>query len=158
MRAALLLLLPRLLAGQIPDTASFQRIWQFPVDDTVRLRSSSLDSSLTVELHRELDVHGTSMGWYLSVVASSGSEEHYNLLFHSLAWHGPYPTDLFAWIHRDQFFPDQRVLPVFGYPYELRLTCQKCAVAGDSTLVHFVAGTVLVEWRRLARANPPPSH
>jgi hypothetical protein len=115
-----------------------------------------LGNRLIVRVERQVDAKGTVMGWYLAVYRIPATTESRNLLYHSLAWHGPYPTDLLAWIHQRDYYPDDRTLPVYGWPYELHLRCRSCETAGDSTAVHFTAGTVEVGWRRLSRANPPP--
>ncbi|MGH2402982.1 MAG: hypothetical protein ACRDGN_00825 [bacterium] len=75
-------------------------------------------------------------------------EDSWNLLYHSRAWHGPYPTDILAWIHERQFYPDERILPVYGHPYEIRIRLVDGPTAGVGDDAEFVAGIVEVAWRR----------
>jgi hypothetical protein len=151
-----LLLVPvTALPAQAPSGTGFQEIYRFPVSDTVALRKSSLEHGLLLTIHWERTARGAPLGWYVSVTDPGGERPERNLLFRRLAWHGPYPTDLFAWHHRLGYSPDERVLPVYGFPLELRVACERCQVTGDSSEARFVAGEVSVGWRRLSTANPP---
>jgi hypothetical protein len=146
-------LLLQLALGQ--DTARFRPLFTFPVTDTTSLRETPLPGGLVVQVRRELDANGTSMGWTVAVYRTPARPESRNLLFESRYFHGPHPADLFAWHHREQYFPDVRDLPVYRYPLELRIACRACTIAGDSTFVHFTSGTVAVAWRRLAQPVLP---
>jgi len=136
------------------DTTGFRIILSFPVTDTQPRHDAVLNRRLVLCLHRRLHANGTQMGWYAAVYRRPAQDTSRNLLFHSLAWHGPYPTDLLAWLHAEAYYPDDRVLPVYGEPFELRLVCRICRTAGDSTFVHFSSGTVEVGVRR---AKPVPA-
>jgi hypothetical protein len=129
----------------------YQLLLRFPVTDTTPLFERALGSALTVQVRREADVQGVPGGWSVAVVRLGGGPEAFNLLYHSRAWHGSYPTDLFAWIHEDHYFPDERVLPVYDYPYELRLRCVDCVTAKTARGVEFISGRVEVGWRRTRR-------
>jgi hypothetical protein len=51
--------------------------------------------------------------------------------------------------------PSERVLPVYGYPLDVRVRCPDCEVAGTSGEdARFTHGTVEISVRRLAEANP----
>jgi len=53
------------------------------------------------------------------------------------------------------FFPPKRILPIYGYLFEIRVECKGCQVDGSSaTDMHFTAGIVEVAWRRLQKSNP----
>lgn len=139
-----------------PDTSGFRVLLSFPVVDTASVHEAKLGDRLVVRALHERDAAGTSMGWYVAVHQLPVRAESRNLLYHSLAWHGPYPSDVFAWIHREHYYPDDRTLSVYGWPWDVRLVCRDCDVAGDSTRVHFVTGTLEIGVRRLARDNPSP--
>jgi hypothetical protein len=125
-----------------PDTTGFRVIVSFPVTDTQPRHEASLTPALLLRVYRALNANGTAMGWYVAVYRQPVEDSSRNLLYHSLAWHGPYPTDMFAWHHAQGYFPDDRILPVYGEPLELRLLCVRCETEGDSTFAHFVSGTV----------------
>jgi len=133
------------------DTLGFRTLVSFPVTDTTELFERPLGAALLVQIHREMDVNRTPGGWYVAVVRRPADPDQPNLLYHSYAWHGPYPTDLLAWIHAEQYYPDERVLPVYEYPYELRLRCAACTTTGTGADAQFTAGTVEIAWRRLRR-------
>ena len=72
--------------------------------------------------------------------------------------HGPRPNDLYAWHFREMLYPPKRVLPVYGYPFEIRVACKDCRIDGDTAAdAHFTAGVVEVTWRRLPKSNPRQS-
>ncbi len=133
-------------AGQ--DSARYQVLLRFAVTDTMPLLERALGQALLVQVRREVDAHGSPGGWYISVVRQPAGPQRTNLLYQSLSWHGPYPTDLFAWIHEERYSPDERILPVYDYPYELRLRCAGCETVKTASGVRFSAGMVEVGWRR----------
>ncbi len=149
----MLLLLLQLLSTQ--DTAGFRPIFTFPVTDTVPVRAASIGAGLVLRVRREADAHGSHMGWSVAVYRDPVRPESRNLLYASLYFHGPHPSDLFAWHRQQRYFPDERILPVYRYPKEIRIACIGCEIAGDSTLVHYTAGSVEIGWRRLHRPVMP---
>ena len=149
----MLILLLQLLAAQ--DTAGFRPLFSFPVTDTVREREAQIGAGLVVKVRREEDAHGTHMGWFIAVYREPARPESRNLLYSSRYFHGPHPADLFAWHQQQNYFPDERILPVYRYPREIRIACVGCEITGDSTLVHYTGGTVEIGWRRLSRPVMP---
>jgi len=147
------------LAAQTPaDTARFVTVLRFPVTDTTRMFEHPLDSGLVIRVVRQADADSRHMGWWVAVVRTSAKgDDFFNLLYHSTYWHGPYPTDLYAWHYGKTRFPDERILPVYGYPYELRVRCPGCKTRGQGPDVRFTEGVVEVGWRRLSRSNPDPA-
>src|SRR5919205_4456464 len=97
------------------DSSAYQVMVRFPVTDTSAVFERPLGSKLMVQVHREVDAHGESGGWTIAVVRQPPGPDRRNLLYHSWAWHGPYPTDLFAWIHEAGYYPDERILAVYDY-------------------------------------------
>ena len=55
-----------------------------------------------------------------------------NFLYDCLCGHGPRPNDLYAWHFREMLYPPKRVLPVYGYPFEIRVACKDCRIDGDT--------------------------
>lgn len=157
MRLAALLIMslssPQWLLAQAADTSGFRVLLNVAVTDTLPRHEVVVSRRLRLVLHRQSQANGTVMGWSVAVYRQPASDTSRNLLYHSLNWHGPYPTDVLAWIHAEAFFPDDRLLPVYGEPWELRLVCRACQTAGDSTFTHFTAGSVVVSIRR-AKAEP----
>jgi hypothetical protein len=135
--------------GEAQDSSNYQLLLRFPVTDTTPLFERPLGRALLVQVRREVDAQNVAGGWYIAVVRQPARAESRNLLFHSWAWHGPYPTDLFAWIHEECYYPDERILPVYDYPYELRLRCEACVTAKTARGVEFTEGTVAVGARRI---------
>jgi hypothetical protein len=140
------------------DTARFTTVIRFPVTDTTRVFEHSLDSGLVISVFRQADADWRHMGWWVAVMRTPAPDDNsFNLLYHSRYWHGPYPTDLYAWHYGKTRFPNERILPVYGYPYELRVRCPGCKTAGQGQDAHFMEGIVEVGWRRLPRSNPHPA-
>lgn len=98
------------------DSTPFTVALRFDVTDTTAVFERALDDSLVLRVTRE-----GALGWIVSVVRRSAGPDQPNLLYHSPQWHGPYPTDVLAWSFKSHFFPDERLLPVCGYPYEIRI-------------------------------------
>jgi hypothetical protein len=136
------------------DSSAYQVMVRFPVTDTSAVFERPLGSKLMVQVHREVDAHGESGGWTIAVVRQPPGPDRRNLLYHSWAWHGPYPTDLFAWIHEAGYYPDERILAVYDYPYELRVRCERCTTVKTAHGVAFAGGTVEVGWRRTRKNGP----
>jgi len=138
------------------DTLGFREVVSFPVTDTTASHVIPLGSALVLRVMQERTAAGISLGWYLTVEQQPVNATRRNLLYHSLAWHGPYPTDVFAWIHEEQYYPDDRTLNVYGWPYDVRVVCRKCAAEGEKGEAHFTAGTLVIAVRHLSHANPAP--
>ncbi len=139
--AALSLPAPSWAAPQ--DTTPFTVAFRFSVTDTTETMEHPLGPSLLLRVRRE-----GSLGWTVSVVRRSSGLYSRNLLYHSRLWHGPYPTDVMAWSYQSRRFPDERLLPVYGYPYEIRIRLIDCRTSGTGDDVVFEAGTIEVAWRR----------
>jgi hypothetical protein len=75
--------------------------------------------------------------------AESGA---FNLLYHSDEWHGPYPTQVYAWHVAKGYFPNSRWVCVRGYPVEVHITIEhpKVKEVGDEAV--FQGGTLVLAW------------
>ena len=150
--------------GSCPDTVlRFQRIAAGPGlprparRDTafaVALRLSVLDSTPSFERSigpglRIQVRNDPPLGWSVSVVSSRPSnKDPSNLLHHSRDWHGPHPSDVYAWSYASRFYSDERILPVFGRPHEVRIRLVDCRTSGAGEEAVFVDGSIEVAWRR----------
>jgi hypothetical protein len=94
-------------------------------------------------------------GWAVSVSANGAAS--LNLLYHSLQLHGPHPSQLLAWHFAEgEYAPDApRLLPVYGYPWELRVECADCRVRRRGFEAEFTSGRVRIAARKLREPNPP---
>ena len=127
------------------DTADFAVAIRFSVTDTTALFERPLGSDLRIRVRRE-----HPMGWVVTATSERPGDDPPNLLYHSPSWHGPYPTDVFAWSYRSRLFPDERVLPVRGHPYEVRIRLIDCRTSSTGDDATFESGTIEVSWRRAA--------
>jgi len=134
------------------DYREFKTIIKFNVTDDITSIERAIGRSLILKIERVNAVNNANFGWELSVVRKPGNLYSRNYLYHSLEWHGPYPTDIFAWIHKENYFPDERILPVHGYPYELRVRLLNIETKGNDSETEFTAGTVEIAVRRLRTA------
>ncbi len=123
-------------------------------DDQIVTRDISTE--LQLQLRPVAHARIEHFGWTVSVTERTSGLEARNLLYHSQYFHGPYPTDVLAWSTHAKLFPDKRVLPVYGHPWEIRIRLVRpvAEAAGDS--YRFVSGELEVEWRRLLHPNPLP--
>ncbi len=124
------------------DTTPYTVAVRFDVRDTTAEFVRPLGPSLVLRVRRE-----ARAGWTVAVVRRSSESKARNLLVHSREWHGPYPTDVLAWSYQGRVFPDVRVLPVYGYPYEVRVRLIECRTVGSGDDTVFEAGTIEVGWR-----------
>jgi hypothetical protein len=88
------------------------------------------------------------MGWVLEVIQFPPPQNPRNLLFHPNYHHFAYPTDFFAWGVEARYFPDDRTLPVYGTPYEVRGRLLRPQTAVDREVATFTAGQLAVSFRR----------
>jgi hypothetical protein len=96
-----------------------------------------------------LRVVRVDMGWSVQVSRRpAGRHSSWNLLFHGLRWHGPHPSDVYAWHVTGSYFSNERALAVRGYPYEVRIILTNPVVEGEGVQARFKAGRVQISWRR----------
>lgn len=151
---------------QQPSQASsegFRSLLIFDVMSTAAQFTKPVADHLVVHATRDRTIGLSHPGWDVSVQSARESSD--NLLYHSLQLHGPHPSQLLAWHFTDVEESPQssenspggavRTLPVYGYPWEIRLECSGCRVRGADFLVEFVSGSVRISARRLQRPNPP---
>lgn len=140
-----------------PAEGAPARELRFDVLDPRTQIEHAIGRDLVLRAHREQDAGGTHIGWWLEAV-DRRLDRSPNFLYECLCGHGPHPTDLMAW-HLQE--PDGvagplsgRVLPIWGYPYALRVRCEGCEVEAAGEAVRFTSGTIEIGWQRLATSNP----
>lgn len=141
--------------------AQFLVALQFPAADVRDTLEQSLGQDLILRARRAVDARDQAFGWDLEVTDRPLPRSP-NFFDDCLCGHGPRLHDLYAWHLAHDYFPDERILPVYGYPYAVRVSCHACAVAGrEGTDARVTDGTIAIEWRRLAasypRQQPPPT-
>ena len=138
--------------GAAQDSSSYHVLLRFPVTDTTSLFEPVLAAPCWSKCAAKWMLMASLAAGDIAVVRQPTGPESRNLLYHSWAWHGPYPTDLFAWIHEEGYYPDERILPVYDYPYELRLRCEACVTAKTIRGVSLPRG----RWRWVGAAFGTP--
>jgi hypothetical protein len=147
--------------AEAPTTAqrSFSHGTEFAATDPREQIEYALGRDLVIRAHREQNAQGVHTGWWLEAVDRRLPDSP-NFLYDCLCGHGPHPTQLEAWhLLRPEVVANigplsERILPVCGYPYELRVRCVGCAAEGDdATAAHFTNGTIEVTWRLLRQSN-----
>lgn len=129
------------------------RAIRFEVTDPRPLITWTIDSTLQVRAVRISHADVPHFGWEVQVVEGAASASSKNVLRGRSFSGGPHPSDVLAWLSREQYFPDYRTLPVPGYPYELRIRLIDCRTDLVGDTVGFVSGSVEVSWRRLDLAD-----
>jgi hypothetical protein len=130
------------------DTAEFVTTIRLNVADTTSLIERPIGRALVLQLRRVPQGRLTRFGWQVAVLRRPVRPGGWNLLYHSRNLHGPYPTDILAWIQQRQYYPDERVLSVYGQPYEIRIRLIDCRTSGTGEDAQFETGTIEVGWRR----------
>jgi hypothetical protein len=118
--------------------------------DTVPSVERRIAPELRLEVRKEGD------GWEVAATATADTLAE-NLLYHSREWHGPYPTQVYAWSEAAHYFGDgERALPVRGYPWMVRLRCDGCKTVGTGETARFIAGVLRIRWERRVQSDPEP--
>lgn len=89
---------------------------------------------------------GSDEGLDIEAVEAPAGPDSVNLLYHSEKWHGPYPTQVYAWHVARGYFPDSRWLCVRGYPTEVHVTIEQPKVKEVGDVAIFQGGTLVVAW------------
>jgi hypothetical protein len=88
------------------------------------------------------------MGWNVQVTRRPFTRNSsWNLLYHSLRWHGPYPSQIYAWHVVDHYFQNERALDVRGYPYEVHIVLINPVIEGTGAQAKFKSGTIKISWK-----------
>lgn len=120
-----------------------------PADkNQLRLPLAGRANAVTIPL-----LHGMTLaarphqeGWEIAVAESGSKDESPNLLYHSRQWHGPYPSQVYAWHVQQHYFPDTRWLCVAGHPIEVKLQILNAKVKPSGETAVFERGQLHIEW------------
>jgi hypothetical protein len=85
-------------------------------------------------------------GLEIEVVDPRGGPEAVNLLYHSEEWHGPYPTQVYAWHVAKGYFPNSRWVCVRGFAVEVHITLKHPKVSKVASVPVFQNGKLIVAW------------
>lgn len=117
----------------------------FSVTDGRDVINRDIDSELLLRVEKDRG----RVGWDVQVVRKPYDRNaSANLLYHSLEWHGPYPSQVYAWHVAERYFPNERRLETRGYPYEFRIILENPVVEKHGADVRFVSGTIRITWNR----------
>ena len=134
--------------------ADFAPLLEFSVTDAQEEFTASLGRDVVLKIRKAVDSQGRHMGWDVMAVDRRLGDWP-NFFYDCLCGHGPRPHHLYAWHFAENYYPGtDRMLPVYGYPIEVRVRCVDCQTAGSGAEAHFTGGTVEVSWRRLPESNP----
>jgi hypothetical protein len=116
------------------------------VTDTTQHIERRIARGLQLEVRRQ-GTYARAAGWDVAVYAT-GDTARENLLYHSREWHGPYPTQVYAWSEAENYFgKGARELPVRGHPWLVLLECVECVTEGTGDVARFTRGELKIEWR-----------
>ena len=108
-------------------------------------------SIIYCDISRDLALRAVKeeMGWSVQIARKPISEDSsWNLLYHSSNWHGPHPSEVYAWHVVDRYFQNERMLAVRDHPYEVRIVLVNPRVEGQGSQSRFRSGTIRIFWRR----------
>lgn len=117
------------------------------VTDERSLITRRIGRTLILRLVKERSVDREHFGWDVEVVRAPYRLESENLLYSNLG-HGPDPSMVYAWHVSDRYYPNERELPVRGYPYVVKVALADPRVEGSGPEAGFVSGTLVVSWAR----------
>jgi hypothetical protein len=105
----------------------------------------STGEAVYVKINNEFQIRAVPDpdGWEIGVIASPPRDFPINLLYHSNQWHGPYPTQIYAWHLLENHFPNTRWLCVSGQPIEVKLEIKNAKVKAEGESAIFVVSSPL---------------
>jgi hypothetical protein len=149
-------LLPLLMIWSItPETTALftapppNHSLRFDVTDPREIIAREIDATLLLRVLRIAHSRVPHFGWEVQVAERDAGSTGPNVLRRGIASGGPHPSDVLAWLSHERYFPDDRRLPLPGYPYELRIRLIDCRTASIGEDIGFVSGSVEITWRRL---------
>jgi hypothetical protein len=119
-----------------------------PVPNILNLPLPSTSETVYVQIDEKFQLRAEpdQDGWEIGVVTKLPQNFPSNLLYHSKKWHGPYPTQIYAWHLLKDYFPNTRWLCVSGQPIEVMLEIRDAKIKPDGESAVFESGQLHVEW------------
>jgi hypothetical protein len=118
----------------------------FDVRDEREVITRSIDKDLLLRVERANSLGQERFGWNVQVIRKPFDVNSSNLLYHSREWHGPCPSQIYAWHVAKKYFPNERELDVRGYPYQVKIILANPVVGADGS--SFVSGKIKIIWKR----------
>jgi hypothetical protein len=144
-----------LLIGHPEAADLFTTALTFPVTDERAEFTIDISRDVVVRIQRDGQARGRVAAWDFVAIDRRLTDSP-NFFDECLCGHGPRLHELSAWHFVERYFPPERMLPVYGYPFEIRVRCLACETTGSGADTQFASGTVEVGWRRLSTSNPRP--
>jgi hypothetical protein len=113
----------------------------FYITDKREVITHDIDKELLLRVVKRGD-----MGWDVEVNDKSEAKAS-NLLYHSPNWHGPHPSQIYAWHIAENYFPNERMLEIRGHRYEVKIILTNTIIDGKSRDARFVSGKVNIVWK-----------
>jgi hypothetical protein len=151
MRPLQLLILVTVLSWSVTPSAGEPRNQglRFDVTDARDEITQAIDATLALRVVRVPHERIPHFGWEVQVVERTAPGRGQNLLRRKTSLNGPHPSDVLAWLSRNRRFPDDRILIVPGYPYEIRIRLIDCRTQQIDDDASFTSGRIEISWRRL---------
>lgn len=130
----------------------------FDVTDSRDVITREIDSTLLLRVVRIRHSRMPHFGWEVQVTERGNGSGETNVLRRGIPSGGPHPGDVLAWLSRERYFPDDRRIPIPGYPYEIRIRLIDCRTVQTGEDTGFVSGRVEITWRRLDAARRGGGH
>jgi hypothetical protein len=110
-----------------------------------------------LELHmvKARSVESDHFGWDVEVVHIPYRPESDNLFYTNPPGKGPDSSMVYAWQVADRYYPNERELPVRGYPYVVRVVLVNPRLEGSGPKAWFISGRLVVSWARSVSAAQP---
>ena len=108
----------------------FDGALSFDVTDSRRVITRGITEDLLLRVVKESSVRQEHLGWTAEVVRKPYRRRSANLLYRRKL-SGAHPSQVFAWHVGARLFPDERVLNVRGYPYQVRIALLTPRVEGE---------------------------
>src|SRR5262245_21969410 len=156
MRLAFALALAFVVEGS-PAHSSFIKVLELRAGGTVAgtTLETKVGRDLLVSLGADIDADGRIREWSVAAFDRRLSWPN-NFLDACVCGHGPRLYEFRAMAFRAGWWPPPTdvIMPVYGYPYDLRVRCIDCVAEGDDDSAWLVRGTISIAVRRKAASNP----
>lgn len=130
-----------LVAANSPDESL-----SFSLTDSREVITNDINDVLLLRVIKD----SSGVGWDVQVVKKPFDIKSQNLLYHSVDWHGPYPSQIYAWQGAEKFFPNERRLQIRGYSYDVKIILANAVIDGQGRNARFVSGNATILWKRKA--------
>lgn len=152
------LALSLLHGSNIEAKRKYEGTLSFSVTDRREVITRNIGGNLLLRVKRARSVTQEYFGWDVEVVRKPSDANSLNLLYHSTKWHGPYPSQVYAWHVGAMLFRDERELEVRGEPCLVKIVLVDPVVEGEGWDRRFISGKIKVTWKRKSEGYAPPGN